>query len=118
MKKVLVVDDEPRILRFLSLKLSAAGFDVTAADNGHEALEQTRKINPDIILMDIIMPGMDGMETLKQLRKTCRCPVILFSARDHDTEEIRRLGADDYLHKPFDPEEMVSIIHRYLNGHD
>ena len=116
MKKVLVVDDEPRILKFLSLKLAASGFDVTAADNGLQALEQTKKVNPDIILMDIIMPGMDGVETLRQLRKTCHCPVIMFSAREHDFEEIRKLGADDYIRKPFDPEEVVAKLHQVLNG--
>jgi two-component system, OmpR family, KDP operon response regulator KdpE len=116
MKKVLVVDDEPRILKFLSLKLSSSGFDVTAAENGSAALEITRKNPPDIILMDIIMPGMDGVETLKKLRTYCSCPVILFSARDHDQQEIRALGADDYIRKPFDPEEIITRINHFLNG--
>jgi len=117
MKKVLIVDDEPRILKFLSLKLAASGFDVTSADNGHKAIEETNNIHPDVIVMDIIMPGMDGVETLKRIRKTCQCPVILFSARDHDSEDIRKLGADEYLRKPFDPEELVTRLHHLLNGH-
>ena len=118
MKKVLIVDDEPRIVKFLSLKLASSGFQVTPASNGKEALEQARKVNPDIVIMDIIMPGMNGVETLKQLRKMCHCPVVLFSARDHDSDEIRELGADDYIRKPFDPDEMVRRINAYLgNGH-
>ncbi len=117
MKKVLVVDDEPRIVKFLSLKLTASGFNVTAAENGIQALEQLKKMTPDVILMDIIMPGMDGVETLRQLRKTCHCPVIMFSAREHDFEEIKKLGADDYIRKPFDPEEVAAKLHQVLNGH-
>jgi len=117
MKKVLIVDDEPRILKFLSLKLSTSGFQVIPAANGNEALEQTKKSSPDIIIMDIIMPGMDGVETLKCMRQMCKCPIILFSARDHDSEEIRKLGADDYLRKPFDPDELVSRINLLLDNH-
>ena len=116
MKKVLVVDDEPRILKFISLKLKTSGFDVSSSDNGPDAIELTRKTNPDVVLMDIIMPGMDGVQTLKEIRKTCSCPVILFSARDHDADEIRKLGADDYIRKPFDPEELVSRLHKFLGA--
>ena len=115
MRKVLIVDDEPRIVKFLSLKLAASGFEVIPACNGSEALERTRQTKPDIVVMDIIMPGMDGVETLKQLRHLCCCPIILFSARDHDAEEIRKLGADDYLRKPFDPDELVSRINFFLD---
>jgi two-component system, OmpR family, KDP operon response regulator KdpE len=114
--QVLIVDDEPRILKFLALKLVASGFGVLTATNGEEALDKIRHISPDIIIMDIIMPGMDGVEALKRVREVCICPVILFSARDHNTEEIKSLGADDYMRKPFDPDELLLRI-RVLLGH-
>jgi DNA-binding response OmpR family regulator len=117
LQQVLIVDDEPRILKFLALKLVASGFAVLTATAGQEALDKIHKASPDIIVMDIIMPGMDGVETLKRMRKVCTCPVILFSARDHNTEEIKSLGADDYIRKPFDPDELVLRIRALLNEH-
>ena len=115
MQQVLIVDDEPRILKFLALKLVASGFAVLTATTGQEALDKIRHINPDIIIMDIIMPGMDGVEALKRVREVCTCPVMLFSARDHNTEEIKSLGADDYMRKPFDPDELLIRIRALLN---
>ncbi len=115
MDKVLIVDDEPRILKFLALKLQSSGFQVATAGNGTEAIETTRRDCPDIVVMDIIMPGLDGVEALRQIRKISSAPVILFSARDHDAEEIKALGADDYIRKPFDPDELVRRIRALLN---
>jgi DNA-binding response OmpR family regulator len=114
-QQVLIVDDEPRILKFLSLKLVASGFTVLTATAGQEALDKIHNTRPDIIIMDIIMPGMDGVETLRLMREVCNCPVMLFSARDHNTEEINSLGADDYMRKPFDPDELVLRVRALLD---
>jgi DNA-binding response OmpR family regulator len=114
MKKfqVLVVDDEPRIINFLKSKLKASGYDVLAGANGEEALEQVQANEPDLMVLDIMMPRMDGFETLKQLRSFSSIPVIVLSAMGSNSDKIKGLdlGADDYLAKPFSPDELVSRI--------
>jgi DNA-binding response OmpR family regulator len=109
---VLVVDDEERILNFLSHKLKASGYNVLAAKNGTQGLEQAQAQEPDLVVLDVLMPGMDGFETLKQLRSFSSVPVIIFSVRESSTDRIKglSLGADDYLPKPFDPDELVARI--------
>lgn len=109
---VLVVDDETRILKFLRIKLKASGYDVITAENGTSALEQVQANEPDLVVLDVIMPGMDGFETLKQIRAISTIPVIILSAKEADTDKIRGLGlgADDYLAKPFSPDELVARI--------
>lgn len=109
---ILVVDDEKRIVNFLATKLRASGYDVLAATNGFEALEQIQAQEPDLILLDILMPKMDGLETLKRLRSFCTTPVIVLSAKGTDIDKIKGLGlgADDYLPKPFNPDELVARI--------
>ncbi len=110
--RILIVDDEERILNFLKSRLKASGYEVLTANNGVEALEQAQGQEPDLILLDIIMPRMDGFETLKQLRTFSSVPVIILSARGADTDRIKglSLGADDYLPKPFNPNELVARI--------
>ncbi len=110
--RVLVVDDEPRILKFLKLKLKASGYEVLTADNGLEALEQVQAQEPDLLVLDVVMPGMDGFETLKQVRALSSVPVIILSAKEANTDKVRglELGADDYLAKPFSPDELVARI--------
>jgi DNA-binding response OmpR family regulator len=114
MKKfqVLVTDDEPRIINFLKSKLKASGYDVLTAANGGEALEQVQANEPDLMVLDIMMPKMDGFETLKQLRSFSSIPVIVLSAMGSNSDKIKGLdlGADDYLAKPFSPDELVSRI--------
>jgi DNA-binding response OmpR family regulator len=114
MKKfqVLVVDDEPRIINFLKSKLKASGYDVLTAANGEAALEQVQANEPDLMVLDIMMPRMDGFETLKQLRSFSSIPVIVLSAMGSNSDKIKglNLGADDYLAKPFSPDELVSRI--------
>lgn len=109
---VLVVDDEARILNFLSHKLKASGYDVITAMNGTQGLEQAQAQEPDLVILDILMPGMDGFETLKQLRSFSSVPAIILSAKESSTDKIKglSLGADDYLPKPFDPDELVARI--------
>lgn len=109
---VLVVDDEERILNFLSHKLKASGFSVLTANNGKTGLEQALAQEPDLIVLDVVMSGLDGFETLKQLRSFSSVPVIILSAKESSGDKIKglSLGADDYLPKPFDPNELVARI--------
>ncbi len=110
--RILVVDDEPRILKFLSIKLKTSGYDVFVAENGLRALEQVQTNEPDLIVLDVVMPGIDGFETLKQIRAISSIPVIILSAKETDVDKIKglELGADDYLAKPFSPDELVARI--------
>jgi two-component system KDP operon response regulator KdpE len=112
---VLVVDDHPKVLRFVEIGLKLHGFEVIATVSGGEALELVKSGKPDIMLLDIIMPGIDGFEVLKQLRSFSRMPVITFSASASNYEDAIKLGADDFLTKPFKPEEMVTRIKAILN---
>jgi len=110
--RVLIVDDEPRILKFLDLKLKASGYEVLTANNGREALAQVQAQEPDLLVLDVVMPGMDGFETLKQVRAISSLPVIILSAREANADKIKglTLGADDYLAKPFNPDELIARI--------
>jgi two-component system, OmpR family, KDP operon response regulator KdpE len=109
---ILLVDDEERILNFLKTKLKSLGYDVIVASNGIEALEQVQGQQPDLVVLDVMMPKMDGFETLKELRTFSSLPVIMLSAKGEDSDRIKGLGmgADDYLPKPFNPDELVARI--------
>jgi DNA-binding response OmpR family regulator len=110
--RVLIADDEPRILKFLNMKLKASGYEVIEASNGEEAFEQVQAQEPDLVVLDVVMPGMDGFETLKHIRSVSPVPVIFLSARGENIDKITGLGlgADDYLSKPFSPDELVARI--------
>ena len=110
--RILVVDDEPRIINFLTSKLRASGYETLTASNGIEALEQAQAQEPDLIVLDVVMPKMDGFETLRELRTFSSVPVIFLSAKGTDLDRIKGLGlgADDYLSKPFSPDELVARI--------
>lgn len=110
--RILVVDDDERILNFLRVKLNALGYEVLTASDGIEALEQAQAQEPDLIVLDVIMPRMDGFEALKKLRSFSSVPLIMLSARGNDVDKIKGLGfgADDYLQKPFNPDELVARI--------
>jgi len=109
---ILVVDDEERIVNFLRSKLKASGYEVLTARNGLEGLEQAQAQEPDLIVLDLLMPKMDGLEMLKELRSFSTVPVIILTAKGADTDRIKglQLGADDYLPKPFNPDELVARI--------
>jgi DNA-binding response OmpR family regulator len=111
-KKMLVVDDEERILNFLRTKLKSSGYDVVTASSGTEALEQAQAQEPDLMVLDVLMPRLSGYDTLKELRRFSSVPVIILSARGTDADRIKglSLGADDYLPKPFNPDELVARI--------
>jgi len=108
----LIVDDEERIINFLRTKLKASGYEVFTACNGVDALEQAHSQEPDLVVLDLLMPRMDGFEFLKEVRNFSGVPVIILSAREADADKIRglQLGADDYLPKPFNPDELVARI--------
>jgi len=110
--RVLVVDDEQRILDFLSSKLRVSGYGVLTASNGFEALEQVQAQEPDLVVLDVLMPRKDGFETLKELRTFSSIPVIILSAKGTNADKVKglSLGADDYLAKPFSPDELVARI--------
>jgi DNA-binding response OmpR family regulator len=109
---ILVVDDEARMRRFIRMNLELEGYQVVEAENGIQALDQIRKYTPDLVVMDVMMPEMDGFETLRMLREISTVPVILLTVRS-DEEDINRglnLGADDYITKPFSPRELNSRV--------
>jgi two-component system KDP operon response regulator KdpE len=107
---VLVVDDEQRILRFLSLSLKASGYRVVTAETGEKALDLARQDKPDIVVLDVFLPGIDGFEVLRQLRTFSQAPVIMISARDSLGPNAMDQGAADFLAKPFKPEQLVQRI--------
>ena len=113
---ILVVDDDPKILRLLRVELTAQGFQVLGAERGRDALDLVQRQRPDLVILDIIMPGMDGLEVLRQLRESSGVPVILLTAKGTDTDKIigLELGADDYLAKPFNPEELTARVRAVL----
>ncbi|MBX7213049.1 MAG: response regulator transcription factor [Thermoflexales bacterium] len=111
-KLVLVVDDEPRMTNFIRMNLELENFRVVAAENGLEAIKQSRERLPDCILLDVMMPEMDGFETLRALREETNAPIIMLTARSDEDDKVRglNLGADDYITKPFSPRELVSRV--------
>ncbi|HET6443435.1 MAG TPA: response regulator transcription factor [candidate division Zixibacteria bacterium] len=117
---VLVVDDEPRMIRFIRMNLELEGYHVVEAGNGIEALDQVRKHMPELVIMDIMMPKMDGFETLQLLREISTVPVILLTVKGEEEDRIRglELGADDYVTKPFSPRELVSRVNAVLRRAD
>ncbi len=110
--RILAVDDDERIINFLRAKLKATGYEVFTASNGIEGLEQAQAQEPDLIVLDLLMPKMDGLEMLKELRSFSAMPVIILTAKGADADRIKglQMGADDYLPKPFNPDELVARI--------
>jgi DNA-binding response OmpR family regulator len=113
-QRVLVVDDHPKVLRFIEIDLKIRGFDVVTTTSGNQALELVKSAGPDIMLLDIVMPEMDGFEVLRKLRDFTQLPVIAFSASPGNYHEAMRLGANDFISKPFQPDEMASKIEALL----
>lgn len=111
---VLVVDDHPKVLRFVEIGLKVHGFDVIVTSSGLEALELVKKAEPDVMLLDIFMPEIDGFKVLERLRTFSQMPVIAFSSRPDNREEALRLGANVFMPKPFEPDEIVRKISSLL----
>jgi two-component system, OmpR family, KDP operon response regulator KdpE len=113
-QRVLVVDDHPKVLRFIEIDLKLHGYEVTTSSSGEKALELVKSGKPDIMLLDIIMPGIDGFEVLRQLRGFTQLPVIAISASSANYAGAIQLGASDFITKPFEPDEMVRRIEALL----
>jgi DNA-binding response OmpR family regulator len=113
---ILVVDDEARMVRFIQLNLEHDGFQVISAYNGREALEQVRSQLPNLVLLDVMMPDLDGFEVLKRIRDQSSVPVIMLTAKGEEDDRVHglELGADDYITKPFSPRELVSRVRAVL----
>jgi DNA-binding response OmpR family regulator len=115
-RRILVVDDEPRMIHFIRLNLEHDGFEVYEAPSGTQALAQLRDQMPDLVLLDIMMPDLDGFETLRMIRDLSSVPVIMLTAKGEEEDKVRglELGADDYITKPFSPRELVSRVRAVL----
>lgn len=113
---ILIVDDEPRIRDFVRMNLEMENYRVIEASNGVEAMEQLRENLPDLVVLDVMMPEMDGFETLHAIREVSTVPVIMLTVRQSEPDRIRGLdlGADDYIAKPFSPRELLSRIRALL----
>ena len=113
---VLVVDDEPQILRVMRASLPPRGYDVRVAANGQEAIRLIEKQMPDLVILDLIMPGMSGLEVCRIIRKTSSVPIIVLSARGVESDKISALdlGADDYVTKPFSMDELLARMRAVL----
>ena len=109
---ILVVDDEPPIVRLVKAKLRVDGYEVITASHGEEALQILQQESPDLVVLDVMMPDMDGFETLRRIRQNSTVPVVMLTARGSDMDKLKGLqsGADDYITKPFNPDELEARI--------
>ncbi len=116
---ILVVDDEPQIRRVLRSTLSFRGYEISEAKSGEEALEVARKLKPDLILLDVNLPGMSGIETCKEIRRGSKTPIIMLTVRSAERDKVVALdaGADDYVTKPFGIEELLARVRASLRRH-
>ena len=118
-KKILVVDDEKPIADILQFNLKKEGFEVICAYDGNDALEKVEEINPDLILLDIMLPQRDGMEVCREIRKKHDMPIIMLTAKDSEIDKVLglELGADDYVTKPFSTRELIARVKANLRRH-
>ena len=115
-QRILLVDDDPNISHLVRLYLEKEGFAVTEAARGDTALESFRKETPALVLLDVMLPGLDGLQVLKEIRKTSKAPVIMLTAKDETFDKVLglELGADDYVTKPFETKELVARVKAVL----
>ena len=118
-KKILVVDDEKPIADILQFNLKKEGYDVYCAYDGNEALQMVDEIQPDLILLDIMLPLRDGMEVCREVRKKYEMPIIMLTAKDSEIDKVLglELGADDYVTKPFSTRELIARVKANLRRH-
>ena len=116
MPHILIVDDEPKILRLVHDFLQAAGFRTSSARSGDEALMRVRTEAPDLVILDLGLPGLDGLDVTRAIRRTGDLPIIMLTARDDESDKLigLELGADDYVTKPFSPRELVARVRAVL----
>jgi DNA-binding response OmpR family regulator len=117
--RILVVDDEPKIVRLVADYLEAAGFTVLTARSGDEALMRVRTDAPDLVVLDLGLPALDGLDVTRAIRRAGDVPIIMLTARDGETDRVigLELGADDYVTKPFSPRELVARVRAVLRRH-
>jgi len=115
-QKILVVDDEPHIVELVKYNLLQEGFDVLSAYDGSEALARARQHHPDLVILDIMLPYIDGLEVCRQIRRESSVPIIMLTAKDGELERVvgLEIGADDYVTKPFSPRELVARVRAIL----
>ena len=120
--KILLVDDDPNIRQLVNLYLEKEGFEVEMADRGDTAVEKFKTFAPNLILLDLMLPGMDGWQVCREVRKTSNVPIIMLTAKDETFDKVLglELGADDYMVKPFDTKELVArikaVLRRFQNA--
>ena len=116
MKTILVVDDEPEIVRLVRDYLEHGGFAVITAADGRSALEAVRRRRPDLVVLDLGLPGLDGLDVTRELRRDGRVPIVMLTARGEEPDKLvgLELGADDYVTKPFSPRELVARVRAVL----
>jgi DNA-binding response OmpR family regulator len=119
--KILIVDDEPDVVQLIEYNLKGAGYDVITAADGAEALEQARSSSPNLIILDLMLPEVDGLDVCKVLRRdrsTAGIPIVMLTAKASETDRVLglELGADDYVTKPFSPRELVLRVKRLLRA--
>jgi len=119
-KKVLVVDDEKTLVKALTFNLEKEGYEVVTAYDGEEALKQVESDNPDLVILDLMLPGLDGFEVCRRVRKNLDIPIIMLTAKGDDIDKILglELGADDYITKPFNPRELIARVKAILRRTD
>jgi two-component system, OmpR family, response regulator VicR len=119
MKKILVVDDEKPIADILQFNLKKEGYEVVCAHDGNEALRKVEEFQPDLILLDIMLPQRDGMEVCREVRKKYEIPIIMLTAKDSEIDKVLglELGADDYVTKPFSTRELIARVKANLRRH-
>ncbi len=117
MKKILIVDDEPDVIQVIGVRLKAAGYEIQTAVNGEDALQKIAQEHPDLVILDVVMPKMDGFAAYKQLRSnkdTARIPIIVLTARGKMEDTFKVLGVDEFMPKPFDFNKLLAAIERLL----
>src|SRR3954463_1683648 len=119
-KKILVVDDEKPIADILQFNLKKEGYEVVCAYDGNEALRKVEDFQPDLILLDIMLPQRDGMEVCREVRKKYEIPIIMLTAKDSEIDKVLglELGADDYMTKPFSTRELIARVKANLRRHN
>ena len=120
MKRALIIDDDPMIVKLQSMILTKAGYEIDSAPNGQAGLDRAAATGPDVVLLDVMMPDLDGLEVTRRLKadpRTSGIPVILVSARtgSEDVAAGRQAGAADYLKKPFDPDDLIALLDRLVS---
>lgn len=116
--RILAVDDEPLYVQLLQVNLRAEGYDVVTASDGEEALEKVSSIRPDLVILDVMMPKLDGFTTCERIRQFSQVPIIMLTARGEEQDRVKGLnvGADDYVVKPFSAGELIARVRAVLRA--